>query len=293
MRSGTLPKWLKRNIPKGNAGYLTERLVDEFALNTVCAHAKCPNRMECYARRTVTFLILGDVCTRACRFCGVAKGKPGPPDADEPARVAAAAKKLGLRHVVVTCVTRDDLPDGGAETFARVIRAIREETGATVEVLPSDFAGNADALDRVIDALPDVYNYNTETVPRLYAPVRGPRLDYSWTLETFRRIRQREPNIPTKTGLMLGLGETMEEVVQVAAELHDAGCRMITVGQYLRPSADQMEVVRYVPPEEFDQLGELLRSIGYEQVAAGPFVRSSYRAGEMLQNLRGEISHAS
>ena len=249
--------------------------------------------MECYAKRTATFMILGDVCTRACRFCSVRKGRPEPVDPDEPARVAAAAKRLGLRHVVVTCVTRDDLPDGGASVFAQVIHAFREQTDATIEVLPSDFGKNAVALDAVIDAKPDVYNYNTETVPRLYTPIRGPRLDYTWTLEIFRRIRRRNPEIPTKTGLMLGLGETLDEVLETAAELHDAGCRMITVGQYLQPSEDQMEVVRYVPPEEFERLGELLLDIGYEQVASAPFVRSSYRAGELLQNLQEKKNHAS
>ena len=292
-RSRNLPKWLKRKIPKGNANHFTSHLVEELALNTVCDHAKCPNRMECYAKRTATFMILGDVCTRACRFCSVTKGRPEPVDPDEPARIAAAAKKLGLRHVVVTCVTRDDLPDGGAGVFVQVIRALREQTNATIEVLPSDFDKNAAALDAVVDAKPDVYNYNTETVPRLYAPIRGPRLDYAWTLELFRRIRCRNPEIPTKTGLMLGLGETLDEVLETAAELHDAGCRMITVGQYLQPSEDQMEVVRYVPPEEFDRLGELLRDIGYEQVASDPFVRSSYRAGELLRNLQERKLHAS
>ncbi len=278
-----LPRWLKRNVPKGNANHFTEGVIRELCLQTVCDHARCPNRMECYARKTATFMILGDVCTRCCRFCNVATGRPRPPDPDEPARVAEAARRLGLRHVVITCVTRDDLPDGGAEHFARTVVAVREATGAATEVLPSDFAGNPAAVDRVLDAAPDVYNYNTETVPRLFRPVRSPKVDYRWTLETFRRIRRRSPATRTKTGLILGLGETPEELLDTLADLHDAGCQMLTLGQYLRPSADQMPVERYLPPEEFDALGRAARQLGFRQVASGPFVRSSYHACEMAQ----------
>jgi lipoic acid synthetase len=283
-----LPRWLKRNVPKGNANHFTEGVIRELCLQTVCDHARCPNRMECYARKTATFMILGDVCTRCCRFCNVAAGRPRPPDPDEPARVAEAARRLGLRHVVVTCVTRDDLADGGAEHFARTVVAVREATGATVEVLPSDFAGSAAAVDRVLDAAPDVYNYNTETVPRLFGPVRGPKVDYRWTLEAFRRIRRRSPTTRTKTGLILGLGETLEELLDTLADLHDAGCQMLTLGQYLQPSADQMPVERYLPPEEFDALGRAARQLGFRQVASGPFVRSSYHAREMAQACAAE-----
>ncbi len=168
-----LPRWLKRNVPKGNANHFTAKLIGQLGLHTVCDHAKCPNRMECYAQKTATFLILGDICTRGCRFCSVQKGKPQPPDPDEPRRVAEAASQLGLQHVVITCVTRDNLPDGGAEHFVETIAAVREATAATIEVLPSDFAGNAAAVDRLIEAAPEVYNHNTETVPRLYPAVRG------------------------------------------------------------------------------------------------------------------------
>ncbi len=282
-----LPGWLRRNVPKGNAGHFTAKLVDELHLQTVCDHAKCPNRMDCYARKTATFMILGDVCTRACRFCGVSKGKPGPVDMDEPQRIAEAARRLQLKHVVVTCVTRDDLPDGGAEHFCRTISEIRRATDATIEVLPGDFAGNAVAVNRLIAAAPEVYNHNTETVPRLYRAVRGRKAHYRWTLEMFRRIGARNTAIRLKTGMMLGLGETTDEVLDTLADLHDAGCRMLTLGQYLQPSPAQMPVVRYVPPEEFDQLGEAARHIGFTQVAAGPFVRSSYHAREMTEEELG------
>ena len=278
-----LPRWLKRNVPKGDAGHFTAKLVDSLGLQTVCQHARCPNRMECYAEKTATFMILGDVCTRGCRFCSVKKGKPGPVDDDEPRRVAEAAGTLGLKHVVVTCVTRDDLPDGGAGHFVRTIAEIRLATDATVEVLPSDFAGNAEAVDRVVDAAPEVYNHNTETVPRLFAEVRGRKADYRWTLDMFRRIGRRNPGIQLKTGLMLGLGETFDELLDTLADLLDAGCRMLTLGQYLQPSAAQMAVVRYLPPEEFEAIGKSARQMGFTHVASGPFVRSSYHAGKMLQ----------
>jgi lipoic acid synthetase len=279
--AGSLPRWLKRNVPKGNANHFTASLVRELRLQTVCDHARCPNRMECYAQKTATFMILGDVCTRRCGFCSVSTGKPRPVDPDEPRRVAEAARRLGLRHVVITCVTRDDLPDGGAEHFARTVSAVREATGATIEVLPSDFAGSRAAVDRLLDAAPDVYNFNTETVPRLYRKVRGRKSNYRWTLETFRRARHRNPTARTKTGLILGLGETVQELLDTLADLHDAGCQMLTLGQYLRPSPGQLPVERYLAPEEFEALGRAARHIGFGQVASGPFVRSSYHAREM------------
>jgi lipoic acid synthetase len=239
--------------------------------------------MECYAQKTATFMILGDVCTRPCGFCSVPKGKTRPPDPDEPARLAEAVGRLGLEHVVITCVTRDDLPDGGASQFVRSIAAVRRATGAAIEVLPSDFAGNALAVDSVVDAAPDVYNHNAETVPRLYRRVRGRKADYRWTLEMFRRIKRRSPSIRTKTGLMLGLGETVEELLDTLADLVDAGCEMLTLGQYLRPSLDQLPVTRYLTPDEFDRLGRAARQMGFQHVASGPFVRSSYHAGEMAR----------
>jgi len=281
LRSQGLPRWLKRSVPKGNANHLTARLIQGLHLATVCDHARCPNRMECYAEKTATFMILGDVCTRRCGFCAVAKGKTRPVDPDEPRRVAEAAARLGLRHVVITAVTRDDLPDGGAEHFCRTVAAVRQATGATIEVLPSDFAGSGAAVDRLVDAAPEVYNHNTETVPRLYRRVRGRKADYRWTLAVFRRIKHRSPATRTKSGLMLGLGETREELLDTLADLLDAGCEMLTLGQYLQPGPDQLPVVRYVPPEEFAALGMAARRMGFTQVASGPLVRSSYHARQM------------
>ncbi len=278
-----LPRWLKRKVPKGNANHFTAGVIDELGLATVCDHARCPNRMECYAAKTATFMILGETCTRGCAFCSVAKGRPKPPAADEPARVASAVERLGLRHVVITSVTRDDLPDGGSEHFCRTISAIREfDQTVTIEVLPSDFGGNAQSVSRLVSAVPDVYNHNVETVPRLYRDVRGPKSDYAWTLEMFRQIRGHDRSIRTKTGMMLGLGETTDEVLDTLAELREAGCRMLTLGQYLQPSPKQVPVDRYVPPEEFDKLGEAARRMGFDEVASGPFVRSSYHARGML-----------
>ncbi len=276
-----LPRWLKRNVPKGNSLHFTAGLLDHLRLETVCDHARCPNRMECYAHKTATFMILGDVCTRRCGFCSVPSGKPRPVDPDEPRRVAEAVRQLGLRHVVITAVTRDDLPDGGAEHFCRTVAAVRQATGATIEVLPSDLAGDRAAVDRLIDAAPEVYNHNAETVPRLYRRVRNPKSDYRRTLEVFRRVKARDPAIRTKSGLMLGLGETTEELLDTLADLLEAGCELLTLGQYLQPAPDRLPVVRYLPPEEFDDLGEAARRMGFKQVASGPFVRSSYRAGQM------------
>ena len=276
-----LPRWLKRNVPKGSAGRRTARLLAGLHLATVCEHARCPNRLECYDRRTATFMILGDVCTRRCGFCAVAKGRPRPVDPDEPRRVAEAAVRLGLSHVVITAVTRDDLTDGGAEQFCRTIAAVRRASAASIEVLPSDFQGNAEAVDRLIDAAPEVYNHNAETVPRLYRRVRGPQAVYRRTLDLFRRIKRRNPAIRTKSGLMLGLGETAEELLDTLADLAGAGCEMLTLGQYLRPAAQCLPVARYVPPEEFDALGRLAQRLGFHPVASGPLVRSSFHARQM------------
>lgn len=282
-----LPSWLKRNVPKGNANHFTAGLLEELRLETVCDSAKCPNRMECYSQKTATFMVLGNVCTRPCGFCAVDRGRPVPPEVNEPDRLAEAAARLGLKHVVITSVTRDDLPDGGAEHFYRCVRSVRQRTNATVEVLTPDFVNNGPALDRVIDAVPEVFNHNTETVPRLYPRVRGPKSDFRWTLALLRRVKQRNPAIKTKSGLMLGLGETHDELFDTLTALRDAGCDLLTLGQYLMPSttlADHyLPVVRYVPPEEFASLGRAAKSLGFKQVASGPFVRSSYHAREMAE----------
>ena len=282
-----LPRWLKRNVPKGNANHFTSGLLEELHLETVCENAKCPNRMECYSQKTATFMVLGNVCTRPCGFCAVERGRPGLPESDEPQRLAEAAARLGLAHVVITSVTRDDLPDGGAEHFYQCVQAVRQRTGATVEVLTPDFVNNTAAVDRVIEATPEVFNHNTETVPRLYPKVRGPKSDYRWTLALLRRVKQRNPAIKTKSGLMLGLGETHDELFDTLAALRDAGCDLLTLGQYLMPSstlADHyLPVVRYLPPDEFAALGRAAKSLGFKQVASGPFVRSSYHAREMAE----------
>ncbi len=279
-----LPRWLKRNIPLGNGNHFTARLIEELKLETVCESAKCPNRMECWSQQTATFMILGNVCTRPCGFCSVPKGKTEALEADEPDRVAEAALRLGLAHVVITSVTRDDLADGGAEHFYRSVLAVRAKTGAAVEVLTPDFIGKSGAVERVVEARPDVFNHNTETVPRLYRQVRGRKSDYRWTLELLRRVKRLDPTIKTKSGLMLGLGETTEELFDTLADLRDAGVDFLTLGQYLRPTPEHLPVVRYLPPDEFDQLGRAARRMGFAQVASGPFVRSSYHAREMAES---------
>ncbi|MFO0884426.1 MAG: lipoyl synthase [Pirellulales bacterium] len=282
-----LPRWLKRDLPKGNFGNFTEGLLEELHLETVCDNAKCPNRMECYSQKTATFMILGNVCTRPCGFCAVSRGKPLPPPADEPQRLAEASRRLGLKHVVITSVTRDDLPDGGGEHYYQCIQAVRAATGATIEVLTPDFILNKTALDRVIEATPEVFNHNTETVPRLYRKVRGPKSDYRWTLGLLARVKELNPAVKTKSGLMLGLGETQEEVFEVLADLLEVGCDFLTLGQYLMPSStsadNYLPVVRYIPPEEFAFLGQKAKDMGFKQVASGPFVRSSYHAREMAE----------
>lgn len=280
-----LPPWLRRQIPAGNANHATVRILEDLRLETVCENAKCPNRMECYSQRTATFMILGNVCTRPCGFCSVERGRPPAlPEADEPQRVAEAARRLGLRHVVITSVTRDDLPDGGAEHFYRCVLAVRAVSSATVEVLTPDFVSCPESLDRVVASRPEVFNHNTETVPRLYRQVRGPKSDYDWTLRMLRRVKQLDEGIKTKSGLMLGLGETRDELLDVLADLREYGCDYLTLGQYLRPAADKyLPVVRYLPPEEFVELGRLARGMGFQNVASGPFVRSSYHAREMAE----------
>lgn len=275
-----LPSWLKRPLPHGNGNFFTEGLLQELRLETVCENARCPNRPECYARRTATFMVLGNVCTRPCGFCSVHKGAPEVLEDDEPARVAEAAHRLGLRHVVITSVTRDDLPDGGADHFRRCILAVRERTGAAVEVLTPDFMGDLTAVDTVLSAAPEVYNHNMETVPRLYKKVRG-RASYQRSLDLLAHVKRHSPATVTKSGLMLGLGETVEELFEVLADLRAVMCDTLTLGQYLTPTLKHIPVARYVPPEEFDSLAVLARTMGFRKVTAGPFVRSSYHADEM------------
>lgn len=288
-----LPRWLKRQVPKGNSNHFTHQLLEEFQLETVCDHAKCPNRMECYSQKTATFMVLGSICTRPCGFCAVERGKPAPLSDDEPQRLAQAAERMGLRHVVITSVTRDDLPDGGADHFYRCVMAVRERTAATVEVLTPDFLNNPAALQRVVAARPEVFNHNTETVPRLYRQVRGPKSDYRWTLDLLRQVKQIDSSILTKSGLMLGLGETHQELLDVLCNLREAGCDLLTLGQYLQPGPRYLPVVRYLPPDEFNELGTLARQLGFRKVASGPFVRSSYHARDMADLFEPTVHAAS
>jgi lipoic acid synthetase len=240
--------------------------------------------MECYSQKTATFMILGNVCTRPCGFCAVDRGHPDELLSDEPQRVAEASERLGLKHVVITSVTRDDLPDGGAEHYYQCVTAVRERTGARVEVLTPDFVDNYPALDRVIAAAPEVFNHNTETVPRLYRKVRGPKSDYRWTLALLQRVKDKNPALQTKSGLMLGLGETHEELFEVLADLRDVGVDFLTLGQYLQPGKNYLSVTRYLPPAEFEFLGRAAKTMGFSQVASGPFVRSSYHARDMAES---------
>jgi lipoic acid synthetase len=280
------PPWLKRRLPPRQKTQPVLDLLRELRLNTVCQEAHCPNLGECFARGTATFMILGRLCTRDCAFCAVEAGEPAPPDPDEPERIAEAVRRLGLRHVVVTSVTRDDLPDGGSGHFAATIRAVRARSGATVEVLTPDFGGRLGALDRVLDAGPHVFNHNVETVPRLYADVR-PQADYARSLAVLAHASQRaDGHLPvTKSGLMLGLGETQREVRAVLGDLRRAGCRVVTLGQYLAPSAAHHPVAEFVHPDTFEQLAETARAMGFEAVASGPFVRSSYGAAGLADGL--------
>jgi lipoic acid synthetase len=256
-------------------------MLDELRLNTVCRSAKCPNRGECYASGTATFMVLGTECTRNCRFCAVEPARPLPPDPDEPARVAEAASRMGLRHIVVTMVTRDDLPDGGSGHVVATIRALRDRVpDAAVEVLVSDFGGDETAIDAVALASPDVFNHNVETVPRLYRTVR-PQADYRRSLRVLERVREVAPGVPTKSGLMVGLGEHPEEVEAVMSDLRSVGVDIVTVGQYLRPSKDHLEVTEFVTPEQFASYGRTARRLGFTGVASAPFVRSSYHAADV------------
>lgn len=277
-----LPDWLKRPIPEAGGTYFTKDLVGELGLETICESARCPNRSECWTRRTATFMVLGEVCTRPCGFCAVPRGRPEPVALDEPDRLAEACARLGLKHVVITSVTRDDLPDGGADHFRRCILAVRERTGATIEVLVPDFDGRTDAIDIVLSANPEVFNHNLETVARLQQFVRR-KSQYAVSLKVLEHAKRARPDIRTKSGLMLGLGETTEELFETLADLRAVGCDFLTLGQYLQPTPRHLSVIRYLPPAEFDELGRLARTLGFAEVASGPFVRSSYHADEMAK----------
>ncbi len=277
------PKWLRAPAPAGDNYRELKDLIGRLRLHTVCESAACPNVGECWNQRTATFMILGNVCTRRCGFCAVEKGPPLPVDYDEPERVAEAVAAMGLRFAVVTSVNRDDRPDGGAELFAYTIQAIRARVpGCGVEVLIPDFQGNRQSVETVMAARPDVLNHNTETVPRLYRQVRlGAR--YERSLDVLAYAKQLAPECPTKSGLMLGLGETREEVLQVMRDLRTSHVDILTLGQYLRPSPKHLPIVRYVPPSEFEEFRKAGVEMGFAHVEAGPLVRSSYHAANAVK----------
>ncbi len=277
------PDWLRAPAPAGGHFREVKQLAEQLKLHTVCESAACPNIGECWNRRTATFMILGNVCTRRCRFCAVSKGAPLNVDHEEPQRVAEAVATLGLRHAVITSVNRDDLKDGGAELFALTIRAIRHRVPAcSVEVLVPDFQGSARSLVTVLEAGPDVMNHNVETVPRLYRTIR-PGSRYARSLELLNQSKRSRPGIATKSGLMLGLGETLEEVLEVMRDLRSCQVDTLTLGQYLSPSPAHAPVIRFVPPSEFGALRDLGRNMGFTHVEAGPLVRSSYHAADALR----------
>ena len=296
-RAGTLPPWLRKRLPSGGASREVLRLLNELGLATVCAAARCPNQPECHARGTATFLIMGERCTRRCRFCAIGEGPPPPLRAEEPQAVAEACAKMGLKYVVVTSVTRDDLADGGAEHFARTIQAIRRRLpAAIIEVLTPDFQGSRPALDTVLRAGPDVFDHNVETAPRLYAAVRPPGAargiapDYARSLDLLAYVKSRAAGQPrkllVKSGLMLGIGETDDEIRQALGDLRKAGVDILTLGQYLAPSAAHWPVARFVEPAEFARWEALARQMGFPGVLAGPFVRSSYHAETVFEEPR-------
>jgi lipoic acid synthetase len=278
------PKWLRIDLNKGRSLDYVKDILERFSLNTVCEEANCPNRMECFSKKTATFMILGSQCTRNCRFCNVTHAQAQPLDPEEPKNVAAAALELGLKHVVITSVTRDDLPDGGAKHFALTIKAIKvRKSDIVIEVLIPDFRGSYEALETVVKAKPEILNHNVETVPRLYPEVRPSAL-YERSLELLKRVKSIDSSVLTKSGIMVGLGEKEEEVLDVLKDLRSVGCDFLTVGQYLAPSTEHYPVVEYVAPEVFDMYKQKALEMGFSFVASAPLVRSSYNAAEMLES---------
>ncbi len=273
------PAWIRAKAPTGAAVSRLKTTLREHKLHTVCEEASCPNLGECFSHGTATFMIMGDICTRRCPFCDVAHGRPDPLDKNEPENLALTIQAMKLNYVVVTSVDRDDLRDGGAEHFVACIKAIRHHCPETkIEILVPDFRGRMDAALNIMKAAPpDVFNHNVETVPRLYKQAR-PGADYSWSLNLIKRFKAEHPDIPTKSGLMVGLGETNDEIKQVMKDLRAHDCDMLTVGQYLQPSRHHLAVSRFITPSEFDDLGKIARSLGFTNVASGPMVRSSYHA---------------
>lgn len=278
-----LPEWLRKSVLNTQENRQVRSILKDQKLNTICESGRCPNKGECWAAGTATYLLMGSLCTRTCKFCSVNKGLPGPLDEDEPHRVAEASRQMGLRHVVLTSVNRDDLPDQGAGHFARTIRALKEAIpGISVEVLTPDFQGREDCIAIVLEAEPIVYNHNVETVPRLYRRVR-PGSKYDRSLKVLAIAKKLAPQIPTKSGLMLGLGESNEEVEAVLKDLRAIDCDILTLGQYMRPTMDQLPVHRYLTPQEFEEWSERAWKLGFKTVHSGPLVRSSYHAEELAR----------
>jgi len=279
------PPWLKKRIPPFEDLAKVKSILDSAELHTVCEEARCPNLGECFSKGTATILVLGRICTRNCGFCAVEHGVSAPPDEEEPKKVAQAVKKMGLHYVVITSVTRDDLPDGGASHFAKTIQAIRAvDREIKLEVLVPDFKGDLSSLITVLKEGPDVPNHNVETIPRLYQEVR-PQADYRRSLHLLKRAKERDPQTLTKSGFMLGLGETEKEVSSLLQDLSEVGCDFLTIGQYLQPRPDRLPVVRYIPPEEFEGYKKIGEEMGFKSVASGPFVRSSFHAAQMFENM--------
>jgi lipoic acid synthetase len=280
-----LPEWVRRTVLNTDENRTVRGILKEERLNTICESGRCPNKGECWARGTATFLLMGPLCTRTCKFCSVNKGMPQPLEEDEPTRVAEACRKMNLRHVVLTSVNRDDLPDQGASHFAKTIKALQDTIpNVAVEVLTPDFQGREDCIATVLEAGPVVFNHNIETVPRLYRKVR-PGSKYDRSLKVLQAAKKLNKGIPTKSGLMLGLGESEEEVKEVLHDMRAHDVEFLTLGQYLRPSRDQLPVQRYVTPEEFDELGKYAWTLGFNMVHSGPLVRSSYHAEELAGQL--------
>jgi lipoyl synthase len=284
------PPWIKVRAPSGETYENVRQLMRSKTLHTVCEEAQCPNLGECWGKGTATFLMMGDTCTRSCGFCDIKTGRPNPLDWAEPNRIAQSVRAMNLQHVVITSVNRDDRPDGGAPIFAMVIRRIRQlQPGCSIEVLIPDFKGNRTALKIVMDAQPEILNHNVETVPRLFKKVQ-PQDDYDWALTTLKNAKELDPLVLTKTGIMLGLGETFEEVVEVMRDLASLNVDILTLGQYLQPSKKHLPIERYWTPAEFEQLKNIGLEFGFKWVESGPLVRSSYRAEEQVRTL-SQLNH--
>jgi lipoic acid synthetase len=282
MSDQRLPEWVTNRRRDPDSIHEIKRMLRGKKLHTVCESAKCPNLGECFSRKTATFMILGNNCTRDCAFCAVDHDQPGPVDPEEPQRIMEAARELGLHHAVITSVTRDDLPDNGSRQFAACIDILREEVdGTTIEVLTPDFQGDREAIQRVVEAGPDIYNHNLETVQRLYPKVRS-SAHYQRSLDLLFHVKRCSPNLLTKSGIMVGLGEREDEVIALLRDLRDVGCDLVTIGQYLRPGKKNLAVQEYIPVEQFKRYEEIGTELGFQQVMSGPLVRSSFHAEEML-----------